>query len=217
MKKLKKIIATIASTAIAAASLSSLLITSASTPTTYNNTFRLYFDVSAGSGIKSYNGAIAYKKDSVFIGDFKQGNMGGSFSIAGTTGQNYTTGIGMVNFSAPTVSQGTLYTMTLYGCWTAPILDGTMAFVNFNEAYNSSGTIMNPNPVTITEILVGDPSQNGVVDIGDFLVLTGYLNGTRTLTANALRSADTNNDGLVTSADTDLIMQYLGRNLSHFE
>lgn len=54
-------------------------------------------------------------------------------------------------------------------------------------------------------VLYGDANNDGSVGLTDMVRINGYINGTMVLSEQELKNADVNGDGVVTSADSDIV------------
>jgi len=70
--------------------------------------------------------------------------------------------------------------------------------------------------ISIPSSLLGDANMNGVITIGDALVVQLHVDGTTLLTGQALINADVNRSGAVTARDVTLIANYAGGLIKEF-
>ncbi len=211
---IKKLLSFATAAALSAVALSGSLAASAAS-TSYN-TYRVYYDVASGSGVQNYQSVVSFSKSSLNHIGYHIGNRGGTLSTFGSGGSTHISTVGTINFPSNITGAGTLFTLSFYGSKAAPILNGTDASLSTSIAKNSSGATITPNPVTVSEVLVGDINQDGIVDTIDGLTLSRFLNGKEIVSGQALRAADTNGDFMVNEDDLDLMLEYFIGSISHF-
>lgn len=208
MKKFKKILSAISAAVLCAMPMANGIAANAAEKC---NTYRVYFDVSANSGIASAYYSMTYSKH-MSAASFESGNLGGQVSSGGNgqgvnhiCGCNYTT-------SETIMNPGTLFKMKFYGD-----MSFEEAVIKYElTAKYSNGVEITSNPIVMDIVLIGDASGDGVVDIGDVVRIESYVANPSKNPINNLRAADVNGDGVVTKDDAILVQQYLAQIISHF-
>ena len=221
MKKFRKMVAAIAATTIALASLTTVSFSaSAATKSSYD-TYRVYVDLEPASGMQ-HSYVVIYTTRQTFQTDsIVKGNVAGDLRIYGSAGDKWIANVRYFDTTADVTDGGTLYRQNF--CTNRDVGNFNkiedlqdILYVGFNETKNSSGNVISPNPVTVSAVLVGDVNNDNVVNWQDVTVLNNHLSGTNVLTGNALRAADTNNDGYVNNADLSILINYASGSIQNF-
>lgn len=99
-------------------------------------------------------------------------------------------------------------------------LDGIEYYIEVSDGNNitSKGSAEEPYTITIKEspsiILKGDVDGNGVIDIGDALMMKQSIEGTRILSHDEFGRADLNGDGEISSLEVLMVLQYINGNIN---
>lgn len=209
MRKMKRILTAITTAAVSAVSLCNMFTVSAAN--TYD-TYRLYFDVNANSGVQKYAMTMGFNYLLTYsgmtpgtLGTNIHGGGGGSAEGGRNCGNTYEN-------TGDLTAGGILFTMNFYTKQTS-FWDYVSHFTG--TATNSAGVVLT-NRVNVSTILIGDVNQDGNVNSKDTTLLKNYLSGTANLTGDALRAADTNGDYIVNSEDKTILVQYLANDIEHF-
>lgn len=216
MKKFKKILAAVSAAVLCTMPMANSFSTCA-TFNDYKTTYRVYADLKPASGMQRCTIDMNVLKYTMKPGDFVLGNVNASLFETGSSGGLYGTLMRYTKvFTAEgdVTNGGTLFRMNYY-----TKLDSQSFYDNMSilvSCTNSAGNSIDPIPVDITVVMVGDADQNGVVDFNDSIMINNYLMGKATLTDNAIRSADVNNDGFITLEDSNMILSYLSGQIEHF-
>ncbi len=220
MKKLKKIVAAIAAATMALASLTTV---SFSVSAANYDTYRVYVDLDPASGMQQSYIVITHRRGIVSLDREVKGNVAGNIRNYGGAGDTWANAVHYFDATADVTDGGTLYRQNF--CTNRDIDVGNfnsiedlkeILYVSANETKNSSGNVIDPNPVTVSAVLVGDVNNDNVVNWQDVTVLNNHLSGTNVLTGNALRAADTNNDGYVNNADLSMLINYASGSIQNF-
>lgn len=216
MKKLKKILSAV----LTAAFFTVPVVNSFSSNAAFNDyqtTYRVYAELEPASGVKSCSVNMNVFKYTMKPGDFVLGNVNATLFETGCSGGLYGT---LMNYTkvftaeGDMINGGTLFRMNYY-----TELDSDSFYENMSISVlctNSAGNRIEPPPVDITVVMVGDTDQNGIVDLNDSILINNHLMGKNVLTDNALRSADVNNDGIITLEDSNMILSYLNGQIKNF-
>lgn len=200
--RMKKAIVSTLTAAIASLSLSSVMTASAADS---SNTYRIYYNVNANSGVSSMSANLDYDYSKVEVKRVYKGTLGGSagFSqtVSGKMDVSYSN-------SSNVNTAGTLIVVTFDADSSVTNL---MSYVTstIKSVKNTAGTSLSTTKVSTTTVLVGDVDQDGTVKSNDMLKLKRYLLGTETLTGNALKAADVDGDFDVDADDRELLNNYL--------
>lgn len=214
LRKFKKFMAAISAVALCVVPITNSLSVNAAT--TYENTYRIYFDVSTNSALARYDFRMSYDRN-MSAGYFEIGNLGGEISSGGGgsqtgrhCGANYTN-------DGAIYESGTIFSFKIYS-------NGTFE-ENCNEeeditetAFYINGSEMVNNPVTRDVVLVGDANDNGMVEVADAVLVQQYLvsPSTANFSAHNARAADANGDGVITMADAIMIQEYVAQIIPNF-
>lgn len=215
--KRKKLMAVIAAATMAVTAMASLSFSASASEAAkdHYDTYRVYVDLNPASGMQQSYVTVAYRRYWFNIDSAVQGNVPGTIRSYGSAGDTWIVGVHYFDATADVTDGGTLYRQNF--CTNYDTTDfWEIAHVSTNETKNSSGTIINPNPVTVSAVLVGDINKDNVVDWQDVSILNSQLSSTVTLTGDALRSADTNNDGYVNFSDLSMLINYANGTISNF-
>jgi len=210
MKKIKKILS-----AVSAAILYSVLMANTAAVNAAEseiiNTYRVYFDVNANSGVASaYYGMTFSKKMSA--ASFEVGTLGGRVGSGGNgQGTNQTCGC-FYTASETVIDPGTLFTMKFYGSLS---FEEAVSEYELTAKYKD-GVEMLPNPISMDVVLVGDANDDGFIDISDAVSIECYIANPSGYPINNLRAADVNGDGVITADDSKMIQEYRIKLIEHF-
>lgn len=214
MKKFKKILTAITTVAVSAISFCSLFTASANTD---SETFRIYVDVPANSGVSNVCLNLRYDPDITDVCRFYKGNLNNSYSFSTIMNNGEYCGIdAYYKSSSNLTASGTLGVIAMR----APnSIDSIFDLVDLNIEYicNLAGTNLPTSRLRINEVIVGDVNQDGKVNSADVTLLNSYLNGKASLSGNALRAADTNADFGVTKDDLTHLKDYLMGTVRYFD
>lgn len=98
-------------------------------------------------------------------------------------------------------------------------LDSTTFYDNMSVSVsctNSACNSVEPLLVDIRVIMVGDADKNGKVDIGDVIYISKFIANPNDFSNFDKRTADVNEDGVITEEDDNLVMSYLVGLVEHF-
>ena len=216
MKKIKKILSAVSAAVLCAVPLVNGFSASAAF-NDYQTTYRVYAELEPASGVKSCSVNMNVLKYTMHPGDFVLGNVNATLFETGCPGGLYGTLMNHTKvFTAEgdMINSGTLFRMNYY-----TELDSDSFYNNMSisvSCTNSAGNKIDPPPVNTTVVMVGDADQNEVVDLNDSILINNHLMGKNVLTDNALRSADVNNDGIITLEDSNMILSYLSGQIKNF-
>jgi len=204
MKRLKKALSVITTAAITAVPFFSMF--SASAAVEQYHTYRLYADLEPASSMKKLYLVTMYKRGSVNLDDRVIGNVPGELDIAGSANDNWLTHVDIFTAPSDLVSGGTLFRWEAY----TKLNDNPENILRYKScnAINSSGQEISSDFIKVHIVKVGDINQDGAVN--------AHLSGQSVLTGNSLRSADTNNDGVVNYSDLTVLINYASGTLGHF-
>lgn len=212
MKKFKRVLAAITTVAVSAVSLCSVFSASANSG---RETFRIYIDVPANSGVYCANISLRYTPSITDVCRLYKGTLN---TDIGFTITNPYHGIDVSvysNIDTELISAGTMGVITM----TAPSSTNDLfdlVDVNIEDIYNYAGTDLPTSRIRISNIMVGDVNQDGIVNSSDATLLSNYLNGKTVLSGNALRAADTNGDFGISDDDLTHLNSYLNGTVSYF-
>lgn len=216
MKK-TKLMAAIAATTMAVASMAatSVSVSASDFYKDHYDTYRVYVDLKPASGMQQSYVIIGYKRYWFKTDSVVQGNVSGNIRNYGSAGDFWITGVHFFDATSDLTDGGTLYRINFCTDYnTTNFWD--IAEVSTNQTKNAAGNLIEPNPVTISSVLVGDLNKDTIVDWQDVTLLSNHLSGSKVLTGDPLRSADTNNDGYVTYADLNLLIDYTSGTIKNF-
>ena len=200
--KVKKTITAVLAAAITTMSFSNMMTASAANS---SNTYRIYYNVNANSGVSSMSANLNYDYSKVEVKRLYKGTLGGSagFSqtVSGKMDVSYSN-------SSNVNTAGTLIVVTFSADSSVTNL---MSYVTstVKSVKNTAGTSLSTTKVSTATVLVGDVDQDGTVQANDMLILKKYLLGTETITGNALKAADADGDFDVDNDDLELLKNYL--------
>lgn len=216
MKKSKKLVAAMAA---ATMTLTSLAITpfsaSAAASKDYYDTYRVYVDLAPASGMQQSYVIINHRRYWFKMDNVVKGNVAGDIRNYGSAGDLWVNGVHFFDATSDVTDGGTLYRQNFCTNYNTTNF-WEIAEVATNQTKNASGNIINPNPVTVSAVLVGDINNDKVVNWLDVTALNNHLSGTAVLTGDPLRSADTNNDGYVNNADLSILINYASGSIQNF-
>lgn len=216
MKKFKKILAAVSAAALCAMPIVNSFPTCAAF-NDYTTTYRVYADLKPASGMQRCSINMNVLKYTMKPGDFVLGNVNASLFESGSSGGLYGT---LMNYTKVFTAEGdvtdggNLFKMNYYTQLDSETFYNNMSISVMCE--NSAGNSIDPVPIDITVIMVGDADQNGIVDLKDVMMINNHVMGKVVLTGNAIRSADVNNDGFVTLEDANIILSYVNGEIEHF-
>ena len=216
MKK-GKLIAAIAAATMAVTTMSSMPFF-ASADNYYKDhydTYRVYVDLKPASGMQQSYIVITYRRLWARTELSVQGNVPGNIRTYGSAGDIWANGVKYFDATADVTDGGTLYRWNFCSDYnTTNFWD--IAKISTNETRNSAGNIIEPNPVEVSAVLVGDLNNDNVVNWEDVSVMNKYLNGSAMLTDNAIRAADTDNNGYVDRNDLSMLISYADGTIANF-
>lgn len=204
--------AIIASTTIATsiASISSSMTASAST--LENKTYRIYFDVPVNSGVCDFSCRLT-SSSGVPMSGFINGTLGGEsrYQLEGNgTNSILLTHWGEQDLTTP----GTLFVVGLVGRNINSPYE--LADLTYTTVQNYAFVALPHSRVQASYVLIGDVNQDGAVNQNDLTLLQNYLNGTATLSGNALRAADTDASFGISEDDITRLNNFLTGKLANF-
>ena len=117
------------------------------------------------------------------------------------------------NTSASIISMGS-YKKVVSSCEIIPIKEGIVTIY----ATDSDGYALNSAKVKVTKakILIGDVTNDGIINSNDALTVLRYSVGQNTLTDNQFAAGDVSKDGIVNSVDALKILQYSVGQITEF-
>lgn len=117
------------------------------------------------------------------------------------------------NTSASIISIGS-YKKVVSSCEIIPIKEGIVTIY----ATDSDGYALNSAKVKVTKakILIGDVTNDGIINSNDALAVLRYSVGQNTLTDNQFAAGDVSRDGIVNSVDALKILQYSVGQITEF-
>lgn len=138
------------------------------------------------------------------------GELGGS----GSATDNWITHVDIFTAPSDLVSGGNLFRWEAY----TKLNDKPENILRLSgcDAYNSAEQKISSDFIKVHVVKVGDINQDGAVNGDDVTALSEHLLGLRELTGNSLRSADTDNDGVVNYTDYSILINYASGTLGHF-
>ena len=213
MNKLKKILSAVSAGVLCALPMVNGVAVDAADSFEKLNTYVIYCDVEANSGVMwadlefKFKGNVEF--DKVETGAFGGDIIGGSSPSIGETMSFH------ASFRAPgaIVAPGNMFRATI---WTTDALQIT------NEpktaAFDANRKYMGLECFTATHVLVGDANNDKCVDLADAAAIIQYLgNPTKyKLDAYGERAADVNFDGVVDQADVELLQKYEAGVIDYF-
>lgn len=209
-KTMKKLLAGVSATILCASPMISSM--SASAATSYEDTYRVYFDVPAESELNTYSLIMVYTEDmsEVYV---ENGNLGGTFNVTeATSGTTTNVFKGTYTSGGSLVSSGTIFKIKIFS--NGHFLNNINSLTG--TAKNVAGMAINPSPVTRDVVLVGDANDTKTVDVADAVYIKQYLADPESTTDFKFRSADVNGDNVITVDDAELIQQYCADIITHF-
>lgn len=90
----------------------------------------------------------------------------------------------------------------------------SIATANGNMSFK---LVLMKHEVLDSEYTLGDVNGDGVIDSQDLNLLSGYIQGTNTLTEQQIKAADINKDGILDTADVNKLNQYILGNIDSLE
>ena len=208
-KTTRKIIAAVSAAVMCTVPMMNSVSASAATVNNFD-TYRLYFDVNANSGVAVCSMTFNYNYGDV-IGKniFTVGNLGDTLHSGG--GREFGTAYNK-NDNGNIYDAGTLFTVTV----------GTEGY-DWNKLTGFSFSVMDENNNTLNQslvkvstVLVGDSNDDGTVDNDDVTAIYSYLTNPDLYPLNSYRGADTNRDGVVDFTDAVNIYNYLNGQIEGF-
>lgn len=205
MKKFKKVLVSLTTAAVSAASLCIVPSASAVVSGKYS-TYKYVFKVNKTKTymVECYAGTTE-SYDSNYTEFYKSGdgNIGGTISVNNIRLNSSSRMTYMeYNRSSPLIESGYLGYIAFKTTSTPPTLKMT-------SVVDDRGNELKESYVTVIPILMGDVNQDGRVEIADATLILQYLTNKDeyNLTENGLLAADVNFDGSVTAADAHLIQE----------
>lgn len=214
MKKLKKIVAAMTTAAISAVSLCSMFTVSANSG---RETFRIYVDVPANSGVSKVLLNLRYTPSVTDVCRFYKGTMDNRWRMTVVMDSGIYCGINVVaGTDQDLTSPGTLGVITMIApSSTRDLFD--LVDINIQSISNYTGSELPTSRIRISNIMVGDVNSDGKVDSSDATLLNNYLNGNVILSGNALRAADTTGDFGISDDDLTHLNNYLNGTVNNFD
>lgn len=208
MKKFKKLLSAVSAAVLCALPMINGVATNAAESI---NTYKVYFDVPANSGVAAAYYNIVYSKN-MSEASFEVGNLGGKIN-RGVYGQGIDN-IYSCNYTASEVlmNPGTLFTMKFYGDMS---FEEAVTKENLYAAYPDELEI-EPNPIVVDIVLLGDANDDGKIDMSDAVCIKSYIDNPSKYPIDKLRAADVNGDGAITEEDSTMIQKYLLKLINHF-
>lgn len=217
MKKSKKLVAAIATATMAVTTMGSMPFFASASEyyKDHYDTYRVYVDLKPASGMQQSYVVINYRRYWFKTDLAVQGNVPGNIRSYGSAGDTWINGVKYFDATADVTDGGTLYRWNFCTDYnTTNFWD--IAEISINETKNSAGNIITPNPVDVSVVLVGDLNNDNVVNWEDVSIMNKYLNGSTLLTNDALRSADTDNNGYVDRNDLSILINYADGTIANF-
>ena len=215
MKKFKKILTAITTTAISAASLCSMF--SASADTTQLKTFRIFHKVAVNSNIAYFDYTINYSSIVTATPSIKTNLLDNGYFTSTNNGKVQATYLGnSIN------TKGIIATTDFY---TPMSVTSIFNEISYNATIrNSNNNNIDPNSITMTSVLMGDVNQDGVVNAEDISALNKYLlspisfplSEKGLLAANVKFDFDNDGNPIINSIDSALIINYCNGTIEHF-
>lgn len=162
------------------------------------NTYAVYCDVPANSGVMFADLEIYYNKEGNYFPEATLGDFKGDLSLFPST----TSCVTSFRSEAPMAACGNLFRVNF---WSKSDF-GTKSMRAL--AFDSKHRYMGDNIITTELVLVGDANQDEHVTIADATLILQYITNPPEYTPKNLRAADVNYDGLVTKEDAHLIQMY---------
>lgn len=209
MKTIKKILSVISAATICTVPILSSSVVNAA-PSGQYDTYAIYCDVPANSGVMWANLEFVYKdmeEIKSHVGDF-----GGTVSDAsGARRPN-----GEQSFAACFRANGALSAPG--NLFTTKLIteNGYTVKDIYTTSFDAKRNLITNNPVTFDVVLVGDANGNGVVTVADATAIRQYVGNPSTYGISNLRAADVNFDGVVDLKDAELIQMYDARVIDCF-
>lgn len=200
----KKITTAIVTTAIAVTSLCSVMSISSNAAVTKEKTFRLYVDTKAGYNIRELFYVFNYSNNVTFAGCKDTEEFNGTLYYADSPSTRQLQFFYYTN-STGFNSVGTAATITFY---TPLSTTDILSQLSISSDHKKMGGESIPTSVSLTPILVGDVTQDGINDIRDTSLVSQYLAGKEKLSVSQYRAADVNGDGIVNNADLSMLAQF---------
>ncbi len=224
MKKLKKLFAFTAAvtTTIISLTMASFSASAAYSYNDYYDTYRFYAELTPASGMSASNVLISYPRaltNQINSGNTTTGNIGGTYSIAGTANDNWVTHVDIFIADSPSgvVNGGTLYR---WDCYTKVAVSNVWDLFRLSDGnvmlWDSNGKSISSSFISVYGVKVGDINEDGIVDWNDIMCLNNFMMGNTILTGNPLRAADTDNNGTVDNRDLNVLISYLNGDIEHF-
>lgn len=209
MKKIKKILSAASAAVLCAMPMMNGAAVNAAEESGRINTYKVYCDVSKNSGIRRATFVIDYNDMDIEKSTIK-GNLGGTLSCISATTPDYEAFEIMFESSTILMNPGTLFVSKFT---TNYDFDSCLVRMQAN-GFDKSFSLMKPSPITVDVVLMGDMDDNGEINIMDVIALNRYLMNVKD--SINLRAADVNDDGEVTSEDSEMILNYVVQNIEHF-
>lgn len=224
MKKSKKLFAFLAAVTTMTTSLTmtSLSTSAAYSYNDYYDTYRFYAELAPASGMSVSNVLISYPRSltkDINLGNETIGNIGGTYSVAGTANDNWVTHVDIfrTDSQSSVINGGTLYR---WDCYTKVSVSNVWDLFHLSDGnvmlWDSNGKSISSSFISVYGVKVGDINEDGIVNWSDMICLNNYMTGNTMLTGNPLRAADTDNNGIVDNKDLNILISYLNGDIEHF-
>ena len=215
MKKFKKILTAITTTAISAAWLCSMF--SASADTTQLKTFRIFHEVAVNSNIAYFDYTINYSSIVTATPSIKTNLLDNGYFTSTNNGKVQATYLGnSIN------TNGIIATTDFY---TPMSVTSIFNEISYNATIrNSNNNNIDPNSITMTSVLMGDVNQDGIVNKADVEALNKYLLNSddypllekELLAANVSFDFDQNGNPIIDKIDLSYLIEYTNGGVKHF-
>jgi len=180
---------------------------SASADTTYEKTYRCFFDVPINSKVSSCTFDMYYSKNMSGV-IAEDGNLGGSVKVYGGGSPGQAPLICHLEYTSTgtLTNAGKIFSFKIYS--NGNFEDNVSG--SYYTSQNISGVTLSPDPVTFSVVQLGDVNLDGVVSSADYAITKNSILGSNATVNNvSTRAADIDGDGVVTSDDAALIQKYL--------
>lgn len=215
MKKIKKFLAVLTTVTISAVSLCNMVTVNAVIEG--RETFRIYMDLPANSGVYMAKFNLLFNPSVTDVCRSRSGNVG-SWGWDMLIENNKYKGL-KVNFKSPNgdlTTPGIMGSLTMFG--PSDVYDlFDVVDIELVTLQNSAKVNLPISRVRFSNVMVGDVNRDGKVNTEDSKLLTKYLNGEITLSANALRASDTTGDFSVTKDDLTYLNDYLNGTVKYLD